>query len=81
MKYIRPALRVILTKEQWLQLNVAKHREFVRAAFYLGLPYEFIRLKANDPGYDEERCNTIETALEMGMSDDDEVYIVTGKRT
>lgn len=68
-----------LTPEQWEELCVSKHRTFVRAAFYLGLPYNFIQNRCKYDAHEGERKETIDTALELGMNDKDQVFILQRK--
>lgn len=69
-------LRVLLTHLQWSELRVDDHKEFVRAAFYLGLPYEYIFTRVSSKGFAEERESVVESAKELGFCENDNVYKV-----
>lgn len=76
MKPTKGSMTIGLTPIQWEELCVDKQREFVRAAFYLGLSYNFIQNRCKYNAHEEERKETIETALELGMDDKDQVFIL-----
>lgn len=75
----RKHMFVVLTRDQWRELRVTEHKTFVRAAFYLGLPYTYIQTRVSAGSYFEDRANAIESALELGMNDDDKVVIMVPK--
>lgn len=76
MKPTKGSMTVGLTPAQWEELCVSKQRLFVRAAFYLGMPYNFIQNRCKYDAHEEERNETIETAIELGMNDKDQVFIL-----
>lgn len=73
---VRGAMRIGLTPAQWTELNVSEQKLFVRSAFYLGLPYTYIQNRCKCKAHEAERDETIESAHEMGMREDDRVFIL-----
>lgn len=67
-------LRVFLTPQQWDELQVDTYYEFVRSAFFLGLPYLYIASRTKTAAYAADRMSTIESANDLGISPNDKVY-------
>jgi len=66
-------MRVVLSLQQWAELNTDNEELFVRAAFYLSFSYMYIQTRCRADVFYKERQSVIETALEMGMLDEDVV--------
>lgn len=64
-------MKVLLTEEQWVTLNVENEREFVTAAFYLGLGVIYIQNRARYSVHEDERHEVVKTAISLGMTDED----------
>lgn len=77
---IRGAMKIGLSPDQWTELNVSEQRLFVRAAFFLGMPYNYIQNRCRYEAHEYERHELIESALELGMREDDNVFILQRKK-
>lgn len=76
----RSYMAVCLTPSQTKELNLPEDYEYVRSAFYMGLPYMEVMNRVRLDCFAEERKSVIETAKLLGTSDDDRVYYTTLKR-
>lgn len=73
------ALAIRLTPTQTQELNLPDDCEYVRSAFYLGLPYMEIMNRVKHECFADERNSIIKTALFLGIRDEDKVYYTTTK--
>lgn len=64
---------VTLNPQQWRTLDVDSNYDFVRAAFYLGMGLLEIEAKIKDPRHRGEYLSAFETAVQLGLSDNDVV--------
>lgn len=69
-------MEIKLTRHQWCVLNVSDNYEFVRSAFFLGYGSTTIKTMLSDPRYKHQIDLTIQTAIHLGMHDEDRVVMI-----
>lgn len=69
---------VYLTASQWKELKVDKNLEFVRAAFYLALPYTYIAHRVRFVSFEADRNSVIESAHDLGITPEDKIVLLPG---
>lgn len=67
-------MNVYLSGEQAKELGLPDSYEYVRSAFYLGLPYLLIMNRCHGRCHQEERDETVERAYELGMNEESIVH-------
>lgn len=77
---MRSYMTVRLAPSQTKELNLPEDYEYVRSAFYMGLPYMEVMNRVRLDCFAEERKSVIEMAKLLGISDDYGVYYATLKK-
>lgn len=75
---MKRSMKVYLTTAQWQELRMDEFHVFVRSAFYLSLSYTYIAHRVRFNSFEKERATVIESAQELGLSDQDIVVLVKG---
>lgn len=61
------------------ELGLPDSSLYVKAATFLGMPCTYMVARASDPGYVDERFDTVDTALRLGFDVEKSVVIIINK--